>query len=74
MSGLITSLWLGQCFKRIGKAKDMTRFLLYVLWQDMVCLTAGTSIPSHSLVLYGGWQAACRLDCYKVQTSEAWRA
>jgi hypothetical protein len=38
-----------------------------------VCLGAGiglstrsaaTSIPSKSLVLYGDWQAACRLDCY----------
>jgi hypothetical protein len=32
----------------------------------MVCLLAGTRFTK-SLVLFGGWQAACRLDCYKIQ-------
>jgi hypothetical protein len=31
----------------------------------MVCLLAGTRFTK-SLVLFGGWQAACRLDCYKI--------
>jgi hypothetical protein len=34
----------------------------------MVCLLAGTRFTK-SLVLFGGWQAACRLDCYKINTS-----
>jgi hypothetical protein len=34
----------------------------------MVCLLAGTRFTK-SLVLFGGWQAACRLDCYKIQTT-----
>jgi hypothetical protein len=34
----------------------------------MVCLLAGTRFTK-SLVLFGGWQAACRLDCYKIQLS-----
>jgi hypothetical protein len=31
----------------------------------MACLVAGTRFTK-SLVLFGGWQAACRLDCYKI--------
>jgi hypothetical protein len=30
----------------------------------MACLLAGISMAK-SLVLFGGWQAACRLDWYK---------
>jgi hypothetical protein len=31
----------------------------------MACLLAGTRFTK-SLVLFGGWQAACRIDCYKI--------
>jgi hypothetical protein len=31
----------------------------------MACLLAGTS-DTKSLVLFGGWRAACRLDCYEI--------
>jgi hypothetical protein len=34
----------------------------------MACLLAGTKLTK-SLVLFGGWQAACRLDCYKINAS-----
>jgi hypothetical protein len=43
----------------------------------MVCLIAGTRIPTHYLVLgtllFGGWQAACRLDFKKIHSIQSYR-